>query len=241
LRLETSNRKDCVTNENWEVVKGIAEIVKCAVVLSLLTFCLPVKADRPVFGSAPDGSGNGLSISFYNSYSYLGGAVEFTPAENFDLGSISLWLEGYNTQYAETVNVSIWLDNNNTPYTPLLNFDSPAANNGSLDLFTFSNPSGANSFVDPSDSTVLSANTTYWLIVTASGSSGGTIWAEGKNPCGQGIYIGSDSYSVNNGTFDSSSIMPAFSINVVPEPGFTAFMTLSLCAAAGYRVWKNRR
>ena len=222
-------------------MKGIAEIAKYLVVLSVLALCLPVKADSPVFGNSPDGGGNGFNISFYNSYSFLGGAVEFTPGEDFNLGSISLWLSGYSAQSSETVNTSIWLDNNSTPYTPLLNFDSPVANDGSLARFTFSDPFAANSFVDPSGSTILSANTTYWLIVTASGPSGGITWVEGKNPCGQATYEGSDSYYVNYGTFNSSSVMPAFSINVAPEPGFIAFMALSLCAAAGCRIWKNRQ
>ena len=206
--------------------------------------CLTAKADKPVFGNTTNGNGNSFAIDVYNQQSTYGGAVEFTPQENIDLDSITLWLSNYSGKYGERVHASIWTDNDNTPLVDLIDFRPASPNDGSMASFTFYNPS-ANPNSDPSGSTTLSENIAYWLVVTEGGPPGnyatGAYWVAGGTPSGAAIYDGSDNYYVYNGQFEACSALPAFSINVVPEPGFAGFATLSLLAGIGRRFYMNRK
>jgi hypothetical protein len=229
-----------------------------------LSASLSVKADVPIFGNSINGNADGFSLSSYNQYAFSGGAVEFTPQENIDLSSVDLWLAGYTGQ--QSISVSIW-DNNpagtgsdnlgtasSFPWAQVINFSSAAPNDGTLAQFTFSNPS-ANLFNDPSGSTVLLADTNYWLVVTAEGKFGSSIntstWVGGGTPTGGAIYDASASYNISGGSFDASSDMPAFSINTdsslliaaVPEPSSAALMALPFLAGIGrvlVKRWKSR-
>lgn len=222
--------------------------------------CLSMKLEGQVFGNSPD-NGTAFSIVTYNGLSMSGGAVEFTPTENIDLSSVSIWLSG-NTS-GQTINASIWSSNpagtasfnpgtaSLFPWAPVISLDAPSHNNGSPAEFSFS---------DPSKNSILSANTAYWLVITSSGPSGNYIdaasWVNGGTPTGNAIFDGADSYNVYGGAFDASSALPAFSINPgsgssdsgsgslapVPEPSSMTLMTIPLFLAMGrllYGRWKS--
>ena len=219
------------------------------VVTLLVILNLTAHADESVFGNNPNGDGSGFSLVAYDGQSMSGGAIEFTPTENIDLTSVSLWLSGYTGQFGQNINASIWASNNNTPWAPYISLSSPTHNNGALAEFTFSNPTG-NLYSDPSGSLELSAGTAYWLVVTAEGQSGpyesGATWVDGGSPAGGANFDGADDYYVNSGSFDASSTLPSFSINSdtliqsVPEPGCFALMTIPALLAAGRKFYKAR-
>lgn len=208
------------------------------VTLLLSLACLAAKADVPVFGNNPVDSGTALGITVYNGLSLTDGTIEFTPSANIALSSVSLWLSGYTGDYGQSINASIWSSSpcGNLPWTPIANLSTPSANNGSLSEFTFSTAS----------SLTLSAGTSYWLMVTASGEPGdyieGASWVDGTTPTGAATFNGADNYSFNRGSFNPTSVLPAFdlntdspiptNINPVPEPGVGELMVLPLLLGA---------
>jgi hypothetical protein len=230
-------------------------IKKNALITTLLlsATCMVTKADVPVFGNSPNGT-SGFNIIIYNTSMDIGAAVEFTPTENINVSSITLWLSGYTGTGGQTMDVGIYSNSSfqigtatNTPYTDLLNFTSPGANDGSLAAFTFTNPTGTPGG-NPSGSTLLSANTHYWLAIDSqeiqgSGYYGDAVWVTGGTPTGDATYNGSVVYNhLPSTSINTSSITPAFTINAVPEPGFASLMGLPLVFFVGrsvYKRWKS--
>lgn len=224
-------------------------------VISFLFFLsLSAKADVPVFGNSPDG-GTGFSISVLGQLSSSGGAVEFTPQENIYVDSVTLWLSDYNGQHGQTIIAGIYNNNDdhafnpgtatNYPWQQILSFSSPAPNDGSQEPFTFSNPTGTPIY-NPTGSTLLSAGTPYWLVVTAEAKQEGNnmavaaSWVGGGTPTGEASYDGSDTYNVYGSSYDSCSVLPAFTINIVPEPGFAALMSIPLFFGFGRAFYKRQ-
>jgi hypothetical protein len=217
----------------------------------LMGICLSTRADAPVFGNAPNGQ-DGFGIVLYNQQCLSAGAVEFTPEENIDLSSITLWLSDYTGQNGQTINVGIYANDDdphnnpgnalNFPDAPYLYFSTPAPNDGSLAAFNFCHPTGS-PINNPSDSTVLLANTPYWLLVTAGGQPGDYLctsgWTGGGALMGDATYNQSDDY--NNGGYDDSTLMPAFTLNAVPEPGFATLMTIPLMFGMARGFYQRRK
>src|ERR1700722_6524022 len=214
---------------------------KFSLVLATLvsvSLSLAARADTSVYGNLPN-NGSGFSLVAYNGLSMSGGAVEFTPTENIDLSSVTLWLSGYTGQYGQSIYANIWESYNNNPYTPYINLASASPNSGSVAAFTFGSPS-VNPYTDPSGSTVLAANTSYWLVVTAGEHTGSyttaASWVGGGVLGGPALFNASDSYNVNGASFSPSSDLPAFSLNdanaqvtiqEVPEPGSMAMLSVA--------------
>lgn len=210
------------------------------------------KADMSLFGNSLSGS-DGFNISAYNGQSLSGGAIEFTPLQNMNLSSVTLWLSGYTGVYGQSIYANIWLSSGaNVPYAPYIGLGTTAHNDGSLAAFTFSSLS-ANPYYDPSGSMVLSANTSYWLVVTAQGRSGnyisGANWVGGTTPTGVAVLNGADSYNVSGSSYTASATLPAFSINgpsslfiqEVPEPSTVALMIIPAALGIGRKLYQNRK
>ena len=231
-------------------MKRIAQWISAALFVAT---CVAAKADVSVFGNSPN-DGTGFGVSVYNQLSLSGGAVEFTPSQNINLSSVRLWLSGYTGQYGQSIYANIWLNSSaNAPYTPYLSLGTSVHNNGSLAAFTFSSLS-ANPYSDPSGSTILSANSSYWLVVTASGQPGnfmaGANWVGGSAPIGIAAYDGADNYNVYGGSFSASTSLPAFSINEasspivileVPEPNTVALMAIPAVLGIGRKLYRSRQ
>lgn len=227
-------------------------IIQTVIAFFLLGIGYSTSADTPVFGNHPCDNAAGFEIVLYNDLAILGGAVEFTPGQNIDLASVTLWLNGYTGADGQLISAGIYENDESQSFNPgnaasfpgqeILTFTSPGANDGSLAAFTFSNPVG-NPVNDPSDSAMLSANTSYWLVVTASGLPGNythvATWAGGGTPLGTATYNCSDTYDVYRSAYDTSSALPAFTLNAVPEPDFKGFMGLFLLLSASGALRKK--
>lgn len=220
-------------------------------VFFLIVICSSTKADEPVFGNSPDG-GNGFSISNYGQLSLTGGAVEFTPLENIYVDSITLWLSDYSGQHGQTIYVGIYYNSddpalnpgtaNNFPGQQILSFSPAAPNGGSTYSFTFSNPTGI-PVSNPTGSTLLAEGTPYWLVVTSEGRPDGYTseanWVGGGITTGEAAYDSSDEYNVSGDSYNSSCVLPAFTINAVPEPGFAALISIPLAFGFGRTLYKT--
>jgi hypothetical protein len=214
--------------------------------------CFTAQADVSVFGNSPSGGSGGLSSGYINPTESYWCAIGFTPQENIDLSSVSIWLSAFNGQ---NVGVSIALNGDNPEFNAggtatnfpeygYLDFSSPAPNDGSLAAFTFTNPTTGNPLVNPSGSTVLLADTEYWLVVVDTGNPGvGTAvsWVAGETPAGEAMYDGSATDSGEQLAWNTASGLPAFSINTVPEPGSAALVVIPLLLGAGHRLFKARK
>jgi hypothetical protein len=226
-------------------------IALLAVAATSIATVLTARADAPVFGNSPDGD-NGFALSVYNGLALSGGAIEFTPTSNINLSSATLWLSGYTGQYGQSIYANIYNSSSaQQPYAPYLSLGTAAHNDGSLAAFTFSSLS-ANPYNDPSGSTVLSANTAYWLVVTAGGSAGdymaGANWVGGNTPGGLAIYNGSDNYNVYGASFSPGSTLPAFTLNEstffiqeVPEPGSFSLIAIPALLLLGRALVSSRK
>ncbi len=197
--------------------------------------CLAAKADVPVFGTTTNGDEYAFQLGEPGGGSALGGAVEFTPAENLDVSSVTLWLTGYNAQ-----NYSfIWADlcatspiaGINQPGATLAFSINPEPNDGSIGAFTFNLSSGP---------ITLDAGQEYWLLAAGyyqNPQAGGMpLWVNGEDPTGDANYDGADFYT--SGLFGTGAPMPAFTINVVPEPSEYALGGLG-AVLLGFRRWRK--
>ena len=109
--------------------------------------------------------------------------------------------------------------------TVVAEFNTPSANGGGLQNYTFV----------PTTSTLLSANTTYWLDVSAvDGFSNPIQWSRSEpaltpTPAGA-TFLDSQTFSAGN--WDGSSQINTFELHAsVPEP--TSFLLVAGIAAAG--------
>jgi len=193
---------------------------------------LPVAKGDPILGNAPV-AGDAFSIA-YEAGNTWGAAISFTPQQNVDLFSVTVWLTGYTGQNGQSVCAGIWNDANQLePFFPskpgqeIASLSTPAPNDGSLAAFTF---------YDSSEPPLLDSDSKYWLLIYgAGGQSGSSLnWVDGSSPTGGAIYDGSESLAIGN--FSPASLTtPAFSIdssseiNPVPEPSTLALAALG-CA-----------
>jgi hypothetical protein len=210
----------------------------------LLTAAVSVQADSPVFGNSP-GNGTAFSLAFASGNTW-GGAVLFTPSQNIELSSVTMWLSGYTAQCGVTPSVSIY-DSYQFPNhvyglaSEIVSLNTPAANDGSSAAFTFTDSSG----------TTLDAGQDYWLFAYGSwngnGNFGGasSYWDAGTTPIGAAVLDQSDFF--NNGGLMESGLTPAFSINsdsptvgVVPEPNTLTLLAIPALLGIG-RLFYNRQ
>lgn len=202
----------------------------------LTVVCISAKADSPVFGNSP-GNGNAFNLSFESGNTF-GGAVLFTPSENIDVSSVTLWLNNYNGQNGISPSVAIYgsYEFGNGTYemaAEIASLNTPAANNGSAAAFNFSAPA----------ETILESGQAYWLFAYGlwgggSGFGAACYWEAGGSLCGDGTYDQSDFFN-NGGLAGQTSAVPAFSLNIVPEPGYAALLSIPTLFGIG-RLLKNR-
>jgi hypothetical protein len=185
----------------------------------------------PILENEPIG-GDAFSIA-YEAGNTWGAAVSFTPQQNVDVFSVTLWLTGYTGQNGQSMFAGIWDDANDLesffptqPGWEIASLSTPASNDGSLDSFTF---------YASSEMPILASNTKYWLVIYGTGDLSGSslTWVDGTSPTGGATYDGSESLAV--GSFSSPSLTtPAFTINSspevnpVPEPSTVALAALGL-------------
>jgi len=210
--------------------------LKCLAVLAALAVFLlnPIGGTaEAVFGNSPVG---GTAFDFIaNGGIAGGGAVAFTPKQNFSFTSITVWLTGYTgLDMYGTKNqgfyAGIYTDQlttgpgytNDQPGMLLTSLNCPAPNDGSSAPFEF---------INLSSDLVLQADTKYWLFIyeRTSGSfnyDSYPQWIEGDSPTGSAVFNGDQSFWAYG--FSSSSATPAFAINAVPEPGPLSLLTVAL-------------
>lgn len=189
----------------------------------LTVICVPARADRPVFGNSP-GSGNAFNLAFESGNTF-GGAVLFTPSENIDMSSVTLWLNNYNGQNGISPSVAIYdsyqiSGNTYALAAEIANLNTPPPNDGSMAAFNFSAPA----------ETMLEAGQAYWLFAYGfwgggAGFGAACYWNAGGSLSGEAVYDQAD-YFNNGGLAGPSSVVPAFALNTVPEPGYSALLTI---------------
>jgi hypothetical protein len=198
------------------------------------------------FGNTPLG---GAAFDFIaNGGLASGGAVAFTPQQDFSFTSITAWMTGYTGLdmygnqnqgfYAGIYSDQLTVEAGYTSDQPgmlLANLSSPAPNDGSLAPFEF---------VNLSPDLVLHADTKYWLFIyeKTSGSFNYDAypqWVEGDSPIGKATYNGSQNFWAYD--FSSSSATPAFAINAVPEPGAVWMFGGGLLIWGAFQVLKIHR
>ena len=217
--------------------------------LALATFLLSLftvsRAQGVIFGNTPTGSGVFDFVA--NGGFATGGAVAFTPSENFSFSSITVWLTGYTglDMYGnqnQSFYAGVFTDQltvqagytNDQPGSLLANLSTPSPNDGSLAAFAFGNLS---------PKTMLQAGTKYWLFIYENTSGSYNYynypqWVGGTEPVGNATFNGSASFGAFS--FTSSTSTPAFTINVVPEPGMFTLLSLGLLAWGAFLLKKDR-
>jgi hypothetical protein len=216
-------------------------------ILTAVLLPAATNAQSGIFGNTPTG-GVAFSMIAESGANGSGGAVAFTPTEDFDFTSVTVWLSGYTGldlygNMDQSLFAGIWTSGAAYPggsQQPLVEIDSlgaPAPNDGSLAPFALANLS---------PTTLLHAGTEYWLFIsenTGGSAAVGPQWVGGNNPVGNAVYDGSEVFQFPMG-FAPSSATPAFSINDIystPEPGTISFASLSLLLAGLRVLWLRRK
>jgi hypothetical protein len=223
-------------------MKPRSQIISAFLTAILLATGLDTRALN-IISTYPAGGDDGFYAGTDSPGNYWGGAVAFTPQQDFTLTSATVELSGYDGSYGQLASLSIFADlsdpyNLDMPDQPLYELASGtvAPNDGSQAGFT----------VDYSGGVTLLANTTYWLFVQDASSDGwqginGFNWVGGGNPTGDAIYDGSELFAVSG--FVPSSVTPAFSIDetfaTVPDTGPNMLMSgaaiLGVLIVSGWR------
>jgi hypothetical protein len=212
-------------------MKSKIKIISTILMSTLFNSVSP--AQGVLLGNSSNGGAGFVLAS--DSHVPFGGAIEFTPLQDFNLASITVWLVGYtgldlsgqpNSIYAEIFSDgTAYPGSLHTPGTLIAFLDIPPPNDGSLAPFTLNLPP-----------IILSVNTPYWLLLYAGGAEANIGWVGGDNPVGNAIYNGSENFYAYG--FYPSSITPAFRLNAAPEPGQ---MALSFLCAGIYAVYQCRK
>ena len=193
------------------------------VALVLLAY-FTAKADVPVFGNNPLGppapGDSGLNVGYFNYDVLQQIAVFFTPTENLQVGSVTLWVTGYSGSVAQNLNLNVGICNTEVLGDTLTNvgtsiaqLTTPAPNDGSSASFTFADSAG---------SVTLQENEEYCFLVAGDPvvphgvSSAMVTLEEGDTPTGDAVYDGAV-YIQSQSSFPDGDT-PAFTINTVPEP-----------------------
>jgi hypothetical protein len=225
-------------------MKSHAQIISIFLTTTLLTTGLVTKA-QSIISTFPAGGGGFFYVGTDAPGNYFGGAVAFTPSENYTLTSASVELSGYTGAHGQIASLSIYSDlsepNNATlPNQPneLLASGTVAPNNGSEASFT----------VDFSGEMNLLANDTYWLFVQDTSPNGwkavnGFTWVGGGNPTGPAVYDGSAAFIVDG--FYPSTASPAFSVDDapanIPEPSQYGFIGEAMLIVWMFSGWRRSR
>jgi hypothetical protein len=221
-----------------------AQAVFVALVAMLLCPHLAAQAQGR-FGNSP--TGGGVFGFVANGGDGSGGAVTFTPLQDFRFSSITIWVANYTGRdmygnLNQSFYAGVYSDGstilpgytNNQPGALVADLGVPNPNNGSLADFTF---------INLSPGAILQANTKYWLFIyekTSGSFNWGDypLWIGGGSPVGDAVYNGS--YSFAHHSFSSSLATPAFTINAVPEPGTNAIFALGLLACGVCMLYRRR-
>jgi hypothetical protein len=210
------------------IMKSHALILPAFLTAILLSAGLDARAIN-IISTFPAGGGDGFYAGTDSPGNYWGGAVAFTPQQNYTLTSATVGLSGYDGSYGQLASLGIFSDisepyNTSMPDQPggLLASGTVAPNDGSQANFT----------VDFSGGMTLLANTTYWLFVQDASPNGwqfinGFNWVGGGSPTGDAVYNGSELFAASG--FVPSSATPAFSIDEtfasVPDAGPNGFVS----------------
>ncbi len=204
--------------------------------------CLAAKADVPVFGNMPDGVDT-FSVG-YSGDNMVSGAFGFTPQDNLDVNSVTLWLSGYSASTLQYMVPSVGIYSNqfvlagpgmNEPNVnaQLASLNGPAPNDGSSAAFTFSAASGP---------IQLEANEEYWIwirpeILGPFPTNGGAnvLLESGGPPTGDATY---NEFEMGEFGISSDAFTPAFTINVIPEPSEYALIGTG-AVLVGFRRWRK--
>jgi hypothetical protein len=224
------------------VLNGTRRIHRLVCLLAgvCLNLLFPLESKANWMGNLP-GAGNGHSIATEAGNTF-GTAAEFTPLQNIQFNSVTLWLSGYTGLDGSVLYLSVLNNYSGTPFPQpggTIAIGSAKPNDGSDGAVTF----------DLSGN--LQASTQYWLFLYLWVPGGGfgpdyglfnCYWDGGGKATDNVLVNGSEEYinGFSPGTYKSDA--PAFAINSVPEVTSTA----SLLTLAGFgglfarRFWARK-
>lgn len=226
-------------------MKPHAQIISTFLAATLLTAGLVTEA-QGIISTYPAGNG---ADSFYvgtdTPGNYEGGAVAFTPQQDYTLTSASVELSGYDGSYGQVASLSIFSDLSE-PYNAYM----PDQPGGLLatGIVSHNDGSQAGFTVDFSGELNLSAKSIYWLFVQDTSPNGwqapnGFYWTVGGDPTGEAAYDGSEAFIVSG--FSPIIDPPAFSIDGIPTdvPEPSQYKLIGVAALAGLMVsrWRCSR
>jgi hypothetical protein len=224
-------------------IKLRTRIVPALLTASLLAASLAAEA-QGILSSYPASSDSvGFNIGTDAPGNYEGGAVAFTPEEDYTLTSVIVELSAYDGSEGQLARTGIFSDLSE-PYNTvmpdqlgnMLATGTVAPNDGSEASFTVEYPGGLN----------ISAGTMYWLFVEDTSPNGwegpnGFNWITGGTPTGAAAYDGSEAFNISG--FSPDTDPPAFTIDAtptaVPEP--SEYQLIGMATLAGWMVSRWRR
>lgn len=153
-----------------------------------------------------------------------------TDSATYSLTSVTLHLGSVDT--SSPLTVSIYNDNSGQPGSSLATLSGASPTSGGYYTFT-------------STGLALSANTTFWVAATTSGS--GAYWLNTtddlsqSNTGGATWTIGDDTKLFSSGSWNTIPVSALMSVTAtaVPEPG--TYAALAGLTALGFVAWRRRR
>src|SRR5271165_365111 len=201
--------------------KCIGRYWLAALTVLLTTGAIPSRADL-VIGNLPSNDSNASLIGH-----------GLTAAMGFTMGSSS---------YALTDAKLVLELTDPSSNAPLLQLQNNVSGAPGRSLLTFTNPSlsaGTATYTfAPSTAFTLQSNTTYWLDLTSSSTTGAFFLWVGSNPAVTPTGSGATYFGTTNGVLDSFQVDGV----IVPEPS-TLFIVVATAPLSGLGFWcfKRRR
>jgi|SRR5271165_4115345 len=204
--------------------KCIGRYWLAALTVLLTTGAIPSRADLVIGNLPPDNDLNASLIGFGQ-----------TATMGFTMGSSSYALTDAELRLG-------LIDPSST--APLLQLWSNASGKPGTSLLTFTNPSLSTSphtyTFAPSTAFTLQSNTTYWLDLTSSSTTGAFFLWLGSNPAVTPTGSGATFF----GTTNANGVLDSFQVDgiLVPEPS-TLFIVAATAPLSGLGFWcfKRRR
>lgn len=208
-----------------------------AALLGVLMMAVPETFAQPTIALSNLGSTHDTSYGIGNGDGT--GPSFLTGSQDVSMDSATLMLDGPSSFLFEEFGISsltyhayIFIDVDGSPSSLLFDLGSwTIASADSSGIF--------HDFLAPANS-MLSANTSYWLLATEDAGFGSWDASSSSSATGSsGWSIGSSATINGNAPFEYGSL-PLFAVNIQPVPEPSQFVLAGLAACFGAVIWRRR-